>query len=498
MSRRSNFYSSIDWLTIFLYLVLVLCGWVCIYGASYNFEDTVFWDINYRYGKQLMWIGFAIVIGGMILLLDGEMYSVFAYGFYGGMILLLLFTMIVAPDIKGSRSWLVLGPVNLQPAEFAKTATCLALAKLMGGYEFMSGRGFTRKRVTDAALAGLLILLPMGIIILQNETGSALVYAALCIMLYREGFPGILLLAGLCAIVFFIVAIRFGAEAIIPLVPEESFGIFLVLVSAIAIHLFLILVYFADTRYCRDLLVANALLFGGGVLAYKQLGMAVSFLNLCYISIGISILYQAYRALKTWKYTYLLVGLFLVVSTGYAHAASFAFNKILQPHQRTRIEVTLGMLDDPKKSGYNVAQSKIAIGSGGVEGKGFLNGTQTKLKYVPEQDTDFIFCTVGEEHGFIGCGIVLLLYITLLLRIINRAEKQKLAFNRIYGYCVASILFFHVAINVGMVTGLTPVIGIPLPFFSYGGSSLWGFTILLFIFLRLDAANDRYGLSGRR
>lgn len=497
MSRRRNFFKSIDWWIVALYIILVICGWVCIYGASYNFEDTVFWDINYRYGKQLLWIGLALFIGGMILLLDGEMYSVFAYGFYGGIIVLLLITLVVAPDIKGSRSWLVLGPVSLQPAEFAKTATCLALAKLMGGFDFMHGSGFTQKRIIDAGMVALIMFLPFAIIILQNETGSALVTSALFIMLYREGFPGILLLAGMCAVVFFIVAIRFGAESIIPPVPEESFGIFLVLVSAIIIHFFLILVYFGDTRYCRDLAIINALLFGGGVLAYKEFNIPVSFLTLCYISIAVAILYQAYRALKTWHYSYFLVGLFLVISTGYAHGASFAFNKILQPHQRTRIEVTLGMLDDPKKSGYNVNQSKIAIGSGGLEGKGFLNGTQTKLKYVPEQDTDFIFCTVGEEHGFIGCAIVLLLYTALLLRLINRAEKQKLAFNRIYGYCVASILFFHVAINVGMVTGLTPVIGIPLPFFSYGGSSLWGFTILLFIFLRLDAANDEYGLSGR-
>lgn len=491
MSRRRNFFKSIDWWIVALYLILVICGWVCIYGASYNFEDSVFWDINYRYGKQLLWIGLALFIGGMILLLDGEMYSVFAYGFYGGVIVLLLITLVVAPDIKGSRSWLVLGPVSLQPAEFAKTATCLALAKLMSSY------GFNLLRWRDAAQVAFVILLPFFIIIAQNETGSALVYLALTIMLYREGMPGILLFGGFCCVVFFIVAIRFGEDCIIPTLPEESFGVFLVLITAIVVHFFLILVYFGDTQYCRDLLIVNTLMFGVGFLLYKQLNYAVPFTKLAYASIGISILYQIWRGLKTWKYTYMLVGGFLLLSTAYAHGASFAFNKVLQPHQQTRIKVTLGMLDDPKKSGYNVNQSKIAIGSGGLEGKGFLNGTQTKLKYVPEQDTDFIFCTVGEEHGFIGCSAVLILYVLLLLRIINRAEKQKLTFNRIYGYCVASILFFHVAINVGMVSGLTPVIGIPLPFFSYGGSSLWGFTILLFIFLRLDAANDEYGLSGR-
>lgn len=491
MSRKANFFKSIDWWIVILYLILVACGWVCIYGASYNFEDTMFWDINFRYGKQLMWIALAIFIGGMILLLDGEMYSVFAYGFYGGFILLLIITIFLAPDIKGSRSWLVLGPVSLQPAEFAKTATCLAVAKLMSSY------GFQLNRLKDGLMVAFVILLPFCIILLQNETGSALVYLSLCIMLYREGMPGIFLFVGLCCIIFFIVAIRFGADCVIPQRPDESYGIFLVMFLAIIIHFFLVLVYFGDTQYCRDMLVVNVAMFGIGYLLYKIFDIAVPFSILAYISIGASVLYLAFKALRMWRPKYLYVCLFLLLSVGYSHGADFAFNNVLQPHQRTRIAVTLGMLDDPKKSGYNVAQSKIAIGSGGLEGKGFLNGTQTKLKYVPEQDTDFIFCTVGEEHGFIGCTVILGLYVFLILRIINRSEKQKLTFNRIYGYCVASILFFHVAINVGMVSGLTPVIGIPLPFFSYGGSSLWGFTILLFIFLRLDAANDEYGLSGR-
>ncbi|MCQ2191865.1 MAG: rod shape-determining protein RodA [Paludibacteraceae bacterium] len=494
MSRKSNFFKSIDWWIIGLYLVLVICGWVCIYGASYNFEDTVFWDINYRYGKQLMWIGMALFIGGVILLLDGEIYSVFAYGFYAGFIVLLVLTIFLAPDIKGSHSWLVLGPVNLQPAEFAKTATCLALAKIMSSYGF----DLLKWRSSSTLLAEAILLLPILLIILQNETGSALVYVALVIMFYREGMPGIFILAGLCCVIYFIVAIRFGAEPVTAATPDESFGIFLVLMIAIVVHFFLVLSYFGDTVYCRDLGIANVVMFGVGLLLYKQFNIPVNFTYLAYCSMGMSILYQVYRAVKSWKPQYLFVGAFLLLSTGFAHAADFAFNDVLLPHQRSRIAVTLGMLDDPKKSGYNVAQSKIAIGSGGFDGKGFLNGTQTKLKYVPEQDTDFIFCTVGEEHGFVGCSLVLLLYIALILRIINRAERQKLAFNRIYGYCVASIFFFHVAINVGMVIGLTPVIGIPLPFFSYGGSSLWGFTILLFIFLRLDAANDEYGLSGRR
>ena len=480
---------NIDWMTVIIYLLLVACGWVCIYGASYNFEDAAFYDLDYRYGKQLLWIGCAIVIAGMIMLTDSDIYNIFAYLIYGIFIVLLIVTVFAAPDIKGSHSWLVLGPVNLQPAEFAKTATCLALARLMSSY------GFQFNRIKDAAIVAFVILLPTAIIILQNETGSALVYFALSIVLYREGMPGVILFGGFISVVYFIVAIRFGAESIIPALPDESLGIFLVIVLALAVHLFLVIIYMGDTDYAKQAGIADCLIFAFGYVAHTVFNFNVPFLTLAYAVLGINIAWLAVKSAKQWRLGYLPIAGFLVLSALFSHAADYAFNKILQPHQRTRIEVTLGMLDDPKKSGYNVNQSKIAIGSGGLTGKGFLNGTQTKLKYVPEQDTDFIFCTVGEEHGFAGCLVVLILYAAMLLRIIYRAEKQKDKFNRIYGYCVASILFFHVAINVGMVSGLTPVIGIPLPFFSYGGSSLWGFTILLFIFLRLDASNSEYGVS---
>lgn len=483
MNRKTQFIKNIDWVIVLLYLAMVIFGWVCIYGASYNYEDAAFWDMNYRYGKQLTWITLALVIGGFILLLDSEIYSVFSYGFYAAIIVLLIVTFVIAPDIKGSRSWLKLGPVNLQPAEFAKTMTALALAKLM------SSNDFKFSRTKDMSLVAAIILLPTFIIIMQNETGSALVYCSLSIMLYREGMNGIFLFSGFCAVVFFIVAIRFGADYIIPEIPEESFGIFIVLIIAIVVHFFMMKIYFNDKDHCIRMLGIIGFIFGAGMLIYKGFHYPISFSMLAYISIGVICVQLIYSTVKTWEKTRLLVGGFLLVSVMFAHVADFAFNDILQPHQRIRIQVTLGMVDDPKKSGYNVNQSKIAIGSGGIEGKGFLQGTQTKLKYVPEQDTDFIFCTVGEEHGFIGGVTVLVLYLILLWRIIYVSERQKYAFNRIYGYCVASIIFFHVAINVGMVTGLTPVIGIPLPFYSYGGSSLWGFTIMLFIFLRLDAAS---------
>ncbi len=490
-SRRTKFLASLDWVMISIYLILVVCGWVCIYGASYNFEDASFYDFSYRYGKQLVWFGMAIFIAGTLLLLDSEIYSVFSYGFYAFFILLLLVTLVVAPDIKGSRSWLVLGPVSLQPAEFAKTATCLCLARVMSTF------GFQLNRLKDALVVAFVILLPFCIIILQNETGSALVYLALTIVLYREGMPGIFLFLGLCAVVFFIVAIRFGAVSIIPALPDESYGIFLVLLMALFIHGFLVVIYMHEEHYLRYQFMGMAAIFGIGLLLYLIFDLPVPFSILAYVALGIAVCALLWLAWEHWKMGYAVIALFLLGSAFYANISNYAFNNILQPHQQVRIAVTLGMVDDPKASGYNVNQSKIAVGSGGFLGKGFLNGTQTKLKYVPEQDTDFIFCTVGEEHGFIGCLFVLSLFMILLWRIICRAEKQQLVFARIYGYCVASILFFHLAINVGMVIGLTPVIGIPLPFFSYGGSSLWGFTILLFIFIALDANTRRFGIRYR-
>ncbi|MCQ2217163.1 MAG: rod shape-determining protein RodA [Paludibacteraceae bacterium] len=477
---------NVDWFTIGIYIVLVIAGWFSIYGAVYNFEDTPFWDFSVRYGKQLVWIGCSIVIAIVLLSLDNRVYSMFAYVIYGIAIISLIVTLIVAPDIKGSRSWLVLGPVSIQPAEFAKTATCLAIAKLMSSYGFRLGN------FSDAIKVGLLFALPPLLIVLQQETGSALVYAALFLVLYREGMPGVFLFLGLCAVVFFIVAIRFGEEPIIPLLPDESYGVYLVMLMGIIIQCGFLYVFLKDVDSVKKIAIGNAVLFGISYLVYKVFDYPIHFTVVAYISIIASVVYYIVMCISRSKFTYVGIAAFMIGSVVYAHTADYAFSKVLQPHQQIRIKVTLGMINDPQKADYNVNQSKIAIGSGGFAGKGFLNGTQTKLKYVPEQDTDFIFCTVGEEHGFLGSVAVLSLFLVLILRLIYLAERQRALFNRIYGYCVASIFFFHLAINIGMVLGLTPVIGIPLPFFSYGGSSLWGFSILLFIFLRLDASRMEY------
>ncbi len=486
MSRQISIVRSIDWITIALYLLLVTMGLFSIYGAVYNFEDSALWDFSQRYGKQLVWIGFSFLIAAVLLTLDNRIYSIFAYLFYGISISLLVLTVLIAPEIKGSRSWLVLGPVSLQPAEFAKAATCLAIAK------FMSSYGFKMTHLKDTLLLFAIVFLPFCLIILQQETGSALVYTALLFVLYREGMPGIILFLVFCVALFFIVTIKFGDVGIIPAFPEESYGLFLVMIMAILIQIGFLLVYPKDFFTARNTLIGNIILFGICALLYFQFDLPIHFTYVCYFSIGLSIIYLLINAITRRRFSYVGIILFLIGSLLLVNVADYAFDNVLQPHQQTRIKVTLGMENDPQKAGYNVNQSVIAIGSGGLAGKGFLNGTQTKLKYVPEQDTDFIFCTVGEEHGFIGTTLVLALFLILLLRLIYLAERQRSPFSRIYGYCVAAILFFHLAINVGMVIGLTPVIGIPLPFFSYGGSSLWGFTILLFIFIRLDASRMEY------
>ena len=327
-----------------------------------------------------------------------------------------------------------------------------------------------------------LIFLPMICILLQQETGSALVYLAFFLMLYREGMSGYILLSGVCAVVFFVTSMKFSDVT----VGDTAVGELLVSSLILLITVILIQIERKDTRAIQVILGTAGVACLGGYAASFFMPVDYSL-----ISIGVILLvacYLVFLSVRNWAWHYVLIAVFALGSLAFMYSVDYVFTDILEPHQQIRIKVSLGLEDDPSGAGYNVNQSKIAIGSGGLTGKGFLNGTQTKLKYVPEQDTDFIFCTVGEEQGFIGASAVLLLFGFLILRLIVVAERQSSTFNRVYGYSVASIFFFHLAINIGMVTGLTPVIGIPLPFFSYGGSSLWGFTILLFIFLRLDAS----------
>ena len=479
---RDSIWKSLDWVTITIYLLLIVFGWFSICGASYDYSDRDFLDFSTRAGKQFMWIICSFGLGVVLLMLDDSFYDMFAYLIYIGLMLLLIVTIFIAPDTKGSRSWLILGPVSLQPAEFAKFATALVLAKYMNTY------GFTIKSWRSALSLAFFILFPMLLIILQRETGSALVYLAFFLMLYREGMPGVVLFAGICAVVYFVVGIRFG-EVYLADTPT-SIGEFVVLLLVLLFAAGMVWVYRKKWEPVRLILVGS---MGVLLVAYLISEYVIPF-NLVWVQWGlcaILVLYLFYLAVDTRHGSYLLIGLFALGSIGFLYSSDYFFNQVLEPHQQIRIKVVLGMEEDLAGAGYNVNQSKIAIGSGGLTGKGFLNGTQTKLKYVPEQDTDFIFCTVGEEEGFIGSTLVLLLFLVLILRLIALAERQPSNFGRVYGYSVLSVFLFHLFINIGMVLGLTPVIGIPLPFFSYGGSSLWGFTILLFIFLRIDAGRNR-------
>jgi len=462
-----------------MYVLLVFMGWISVYGTSYDFDNASIFDFNQRAGRQLVWIVCAFVLAIVLLTIDSKIYDIFSYYIYGFTLLLLIATIFLAPEIKGSRSWLVIGPVHIQSVELAKFATGLALAKAMSAYNFKL-KGFR------SYLAPVFILiLPVLFVFMQKETGSALVFLAFLLMFYREGMPGVLLFLGLCLVVFFIVVIRFDNIPIQPNV-NGSWGLFIAFILIILIQIGFIFVYERNKNVIKWLLLGNTGLFLLAIVINIWFSVSYNFVAL--ISIGLSIIYLLLVSLQLKRGSYALVALFMVFSVSYCYSSDYLFNNMLEEHQQKRIKVLLNMEDDPTGAEYNVNQSKIAIGSGGFLGKGFLNGTQTKLKYVPEQDTDFIFCTVGEEHGFLGSALVLGLYLAFLLRLLFLAERQRDTFSRIYGYSVLSIFLFHLTINVGMVLGLAPVIGIPLPFFSYGGSSLWGFTILLFIFLRLDAA----------
>ena len=479
MNRNNNIISSIDWWTIGLFLIIALFGWINIYGSSYSFDQTSIWDFSNRAGKQLVWLGTAIVLGTTILIIEEKVYDVLGYIFYGVMILLLLITPFIAQNIKGSLSWITIGPVSLQPAEFAKCFTAIAVAKYMSQY------GYQVKNMRDMMIPFLLIGIPMLIIMIaQKETGSALVFISFLFAFYRQGMSGYVLSWGAISILLFILVIRLG-DTSLPFC-EGNLGMF---ISTILIEIIILLVLIL-----REKDIKSVILIGGGIILCYAIGLLINIwipVNFNHINI-ISLIYTAgyllTQTLKQRKNSFGWLATFAIISTLLSHGCDYAFHKVLQPHQRVRIEVLLGMKNDSTGAGYNVDQSLIAIGSGQITGKGFLQGTQTKLKFVPEQDTDFIFCTVGEEWGFIGSAGLLLLYLALILRIIYIAERQRDKFSMIYAYCVAGILLFHVTINIGMVLGLLPVIGIPLPFFSYGGSSLWGFTILLAIMLRLDAA----------
>ncbi|MDD5862086.1 MAG: rod shape-determining protein RodA [Prevotella sp.] len=479
--RQPSVLGSLDWWTVAIYLALLIFGWFSVCGASYTYGENDIFSLATRSGMQIIWIATSIVLGFVILMLDDRFYDTFSYIIYGAFLLLLFATIFNPHTIKGSRSWLVLGPLRMQPAEFAKFATALAVAK------FMSTYGFDIHKWKHFAVAAGIVILPMLEIIAQRETGSALVYLSFFLMFYREGMPGSILFTAVAMVVYFVVGIKY--EQVFLWDGHTSVGKFVVLLLVQAFTSGMIWVYCKQKLQALQVMgimvavTIAAILFSFFVIHFDVVYVQLA---ICAVMIG----YLIFVAISAqWK-NYLYIACFAVGSIAFFYSADFVLNDVMEPHQRVRINVLLGLDEDPAGAGYNVHQSEIAIGSGGLAGKGFLNGTQTKLKFVPEQDTDFIFCTVGEEEGFLGSAGVLCLFLALILRLIKLAERQPFRFGRVYGYCVLSVFLFHVFINVGMVLGLTPVIGIPLPFFSYGGSSLWGFTILLFIFLRIDAGRN--------
>ncbi len=410
--ERSIFYK-IDWVLVGLYLALVLIGWLNIYAAVYDENYNHIIDLSQKYGKQMIFIVAALLLAMGTLIIDPKFFSQFAYFIYGTFLIMLILVIFGGREISGSKGWFAIGGFGVQPAEFAKMATCLALAK------YLSTLDVDIRRFRTLIIASVIILAPAVIVLLQHDTGSAIVFFALIIVLYRAGLTGFVPLA-------FIVLPVLGILSL--LLPKMILAAILLAVAGIF--------YLYSNRKIRVIII-----------------IAVVFIG----------------------------------SVGFVFSVDYSVNNILEPHQRNRIHVLLGQDTDLKGAGYNVNQSLIAIGSGKFFGKGFLQGTQTKYNFVPEQSTDFIFCTVGEEQGFLGSSLLVILYTSLFVRVLLTAERQRSRFSRFYGYGVASILFFHFAINVGMTLGLVPVIGIPLPFVSYGGSSLWAFTLLLFIFIRQDS-----------
>jgi rod shape determining protein RodA len=470
--KRGDILANLDWLSVFLFIALVFMGWINIYSAVYDPSHPSILDLDHRYGKQFVWICAAFIIAILILFIDSRFYEFFAYGFYIFMIILLLMVLVIGKEVNSSKSWFALGGLQIQPSEFAKPAVAIALAK------FLSIFNLNIKKTSNILKAGAIILLPFSLILLQPDAGSAMVYFAFILVLYREGFSWIMLLIALALVLLFFLVL---------ILPEFTMLTVIISLGAAA--------YFFASRNFKQTLIGIGiylalfgLVFGVSEISGLKYSLYVCGLLSLFLSLTtFAILVMNYRIRRGF---YVLAGICLAVA--YSFTVDYAFDNVLSEYQQHRVNIMLGIKSDPLGAGYNVNQSKIAIGSGGFLGKGFLNGTQTKLNFVPEQSTDFIFCTVGEEWGYVGSIIVIGIFTLLLLRLIVVAERQRSVFARVYGYGVFSIILLHFLVNISMTIGLFPVIGIPLPFFSYGGSSLWAFTILLFIFLRLDASRKEY------
>ncbi|MFO7615865.1 MAG: rod shape-determining protein RodA [Bacteroidales bacterium] len=464
---RTSFIARLDWLTVGLYLGMVIFGWMNIYATTYGEPGSgSLFNFGSQYSKQFYFILTAFLIAILVLTIESKFWAFFSYPIFVLGLLVLLLTMLFGQVINGAKAWIFIGPLSLQPAEFAKFATALAIAKILSRFNFQ----FTRLR--DLLILGVVTALPIALIILQKDTGTALVYLAFVFVFFREGLSWLVLMIGGLAILLFLLTLVMPLTTLLPLVSLA--GLILAWVFQRRFRFFL----------WGTLMLAS--LFGLAIWIGQYSGKSLTVTQLFFIASMVAfliwlviIIRKRYQALLVLLFTWLGALIFIF-------SVDVVFHEILKPHQQARINQTLGLEHDPLGTGYNLNQSKIAIGSGGFFGKGFMKGTQTRFKFVPEQSTDFIFCTIGEEWGFLGSLVVIGLFVSLLLRMIFLAERQRSVFSRVYGYGAASVIFFHFFVNIGMTTGMVPVIGIPLPFFSYGGSSLWAFTLLLFIFLRLD------------
>lgn len=502
--RGRGLAKTIDWKLVICYLLLILIGWMNIYASVQSSEPSSIFDWSCRSGKQFVWILTSFGLAGFILVvLNPRVYEGLSLPIYLVTLGLLVAVIFLGIEVKGSRSWFEFGPVRFQPAEISKISTSLMLAAVM------SRLGYKIGRLKDFILTALIILVPMGIIVLQSETGSALVYVGFIFMLYREGLSGwfifiigmaiLLFILTLTASPFVAILVMAGVGSLCMCLYSGRIKWWLIIgVPVIVLMAFvpMILDKAVEAQTADETVVAE--MVDEAVTETVEETADVPFiakvkpLYILLIVLGLLLPVSAYFAFREMNMFSQLALVAMVGGILLVFSADFIFNSVLQDHQRKRIEVLLGMKEDPAGVGYNVNQSKIAIGSGGFFGKGYLNGTQTTFGFVPEQSTDFIFCTVGEEWGFFGCTFVILLYVFLIWRIIKNAERSREAFTRIYGYCVACCIFMHLFINIGMTIGLMPVIGIPLPLVSYGGSSLWAFTILIFIFIALDRNERKY------
>ena len=468
VEKNDNVWENVDWITIGLYLAMMFIGWINIYAAVYNEEHKSIFDMTQQYGKQLMWIGAAIFIAVLMINTDSKFFVTFAFPIYILLILVLLSVLVIGSEVKGAKSWIQLGSFSIQPSEFMKMGTSLALARYISSYDFKM-HGY-KSLLTLAGILGI----PVGLIFLQNDTGSAIVFGIFILVLYREGLNGLVLFFSFLIALVFILTMLF----------DPFITILIISIAALIIN------YLLKKKLQRTIIGGSVFfgIFGTLWLLNYILGGSVSPIFFILIAaILTSAMFFTWAIMLHKRSLAILIGIYLG-SVLFSVSVDYVFHNIMEQHQRDRINELLGIQSDVLGTGYNVNQSKIAIGSGGFFGKGFLQGTQTKFDFVPEQSTDFIFCTVGEEWGFLGTTTVVGLFMALLMRIIFLAERNRSRFSRVYGYCVAVILFFHFAVNIGMTIGLAPVVGIPLPFFSYGGSSLWSFTLLLFVFVRLDAS----------